>query len=989
MSTLAPLAKITRPRLAAVYQRSRLFDLINTAREQHIATVISGPPGAGKTTLISSYIAFRNLRCIWYQVDQGDEDVATFFHYLGRAAAIHRAPDAAPLPNLTPEFVFGVASFSRGYFRELYAGLESPFVLVLDNYQEVADTSLLHEIVCDACEEMPEGGHIVLVSRNCCPNSLVRLRANNALTIIGADDLTLSPEETQGIAKLQGVKLLSDTAAVALHARIGGWAAGLMLALEGTGRDDSKRPSLDQPKDAIFEYFAGEVFRKMDTLSGDLLLQIAFLPKMSPRAVSDLTGQKAAETLLHELVRKNYFTVQHGSGSPLYQFHPLFRQFLLNQAAIRYSAEELLSLQRRAAKILMAEGEGEAAVEILEQAGDWERVSEVILEFAPTLMAQGRIATLASWMSKLPEGLIQRNPWLLYWLGISKMFINPAESKPILETAYWQFDTANDVAGLALSWSGLMDAIFFQYIDLRQMDRWVVEFETKLGERVDMLPPSISERVIFNLLVALSFRQPNHPRMSTTIEQVREIIRTGKEISMKPMLLLHLGAHFIWQGDHTEAELILGKFDPTPEQQNVQQPLHVVLGYLCEATLALHTGMKERCLNAVNAGLAIAERSGVRLFDAPLLCHGAAISLNSRHPESADAYLKAFERMEKEFPFFEKGYFYGVAAWGKFYEGHTALALRLFDSATKLTETKGAPYFIAAWHLGYGIMLHLCGRPEEALHYLQSGRAVGEGIANRLIEYVYQLFSAYTAFDRGNSEEGQEHLRQGMRLGQEHGYMHFFFFPPKVIALLCLKALEAGISTNYVRALIERNKLTPDPSWPQSEAWPWAARIYTLGRFTVVKNGEPLRFTGKAQKKPLELLKALIAFGGRNVSETKLQDALWPEAEGDSAAQALATTLFRLRKLVGDNLIERREGRLTLDATSCWVDCWALERLFNEDTNGEAACLEKIAKLYQGTFLDGEDDVVWAKPMRERLRKKFAKLKVNSGELFSLPKFSS
>ncbi|MDP1682875.1 MAG: hypothetical protein Q8L39_14030 [Burkholderiales bacterium] len=917
------------------------------------------------------------MRCIWYQIDAGDDDVATFFHYLGRAAASHRAPDAEPLPDLTPEFAFGVASFSRSYFRELFAGLESPFVLVLDNYQEVADTSLLHEIVRDACEEMPEGGHIVLVSRNCCPQSLARLRANNALTIIGADDLTLSPEETQGIAKLQGVKLLSDSAAVALHARIGGWAAGLMLALEGTGRNDPNRPGLDQPKDAIFEYFAGEVFRKMDALCADLLLQIALLPKMSPRTVCELTGHKEAEALLRELVRKNYFTVQHGSDSPLYQFHPLFRQFLLNQAAIRYSADELLSLQRSAAKILMAEGDAEAAVEILEQASDWEKVSGVILEFAPTLMAQGRIATLASWIGKLPESLIQSNPWLLYWCGIGKVFTSPLESQPILEEAYRRFDVAADIVGLALSWSALMDAIFHQYIDLYQMDRWIGEFETKLASQMEMLPAPIRARVTHSLFVALSFRQPNHPRMPATIERVREMIRTGNDMSMKPMSLLHLGVYLIWQGEHAEAELVLGKFNPAPEQRDTQLPMHVVNGYLCEATLALHTGMEERCLNAVTAGLAIAERSGIRLFDAIFLCHGAAISLNSSRPERADKFLAEFERLEKDFPFFDRGYYCATAAWSKFYAGHTALALQLCDSAIHFTEAKGAPYFIAVWRLGYGLMLHLCGRSEEALHHLQAGRAVGESIANRLIEYVYQLFSAYVAFDQHREHEALAHLRQGMRLGQEHGYMHFFFFPPKVIALLCLNALEAGIEASYVRALIARNKLTPDPSWPLSEAWPWAARIYTLGRFSVVKDGAPLRFTGKAQKKPLELLKALIAFGGRNVPETKLQDALWPEAEGDSAAQALATTLFRLRKLVGDNLIERGEGRLTLDATACWVDCWALERLFTGDTNDEAVRLEKITKLYQGLFLDGEDDAAWAMAMREKLHAKVKKVRAN------------
>jgi two-component SAPR family response regulator len=135
-----------------------------------------------------------------------------------------------------------------------------------------------------------------------------------------------------------------------------------------------------------------------------------------------------------------------------------------------------------------------------------------------------------------------------------------------------------------------------------------------------------------------------------------------------------------------------------------------------------------------------------------------------------------------------------------------------------------------------------------------------------------------------------------------------------------------------------------------------------------------MRFTGKAQKKPLELLKALIAFGGRDVSETKLADALWPEAEGDAAAQALATTLFRLRKLIGEQVIRRQESRLTLDSTCCWVDCWEFQRLASETSGDPLMCLAKLRKLHQGPFLDGAENAPWAQPLRQRLQARFARL---------------
>ena len=58
-------------------------------------------------------------------------------------------------------------------------------------------------------------------------------------------------------------------------------------------------------------------------------------------------------------------------------------------------------------------------------------------------------------------------------------------------------------------------------------------------------------------------------------------------------------------------------------------------------------------------------------------------------------------------------------------------------------------------------------------------------------------------------------------------------------------------------------------------------QIFTLGRFSVARGVEPILFARKAQHRPLQLLKALIALGGREVGSDRLGMALWPESEGD------------------------------------------------------------------------------------------------------------
>ena len=94
--------------------------------------------------------------------------------------------------------------------------------------------------------------------------------------------------------------------------------------------------------------------------------------------------------------------------------------------------------------------------------------------------------------------------------------------------------------------------------------------------------------------------------------------------------------------------------------------------------------------------------------------------------------------------------------------------------------------------------------------------------------------------------------------------------------------------------------------------WPWLFEVRTLGRFEVLREGQPLAFSRKVPKKTLALLKAIIALGGRSVSEQRLLDALWPDEEGDAGARALDATVLRLRTLA------RRSGG---DRAARWQAC--------------------------------------------------------------------
>lgn len=112
------------------------------------------------------------------------------------------------------------------------------------------------------------------------------------MSILDWEDLRLTPEESRGICRLKkiGKPLLTPLPSGErfgvrggfvkhLHEKSGGWAAGLTLMLEQAKRGKLSIESLKESNsEAIFSYFAGEVFEKTDDRTKDFLLKTSFLP---------------------------------------------------------------------------------------------------------------------------------------------------------------------------------------------------------------------------------------------------------------------------------------------------------------------------------------------------------------------------------------------------------------------------------------------------------------------------------------------------------------------------------------------------------------------------------------------------------------------------------------------------------------------------------------------------------------------------------------
>lgn len=979
------LAKITRPSLSGILPRKRLFARLDRRRASSVIWV-TGPPGSGKTTLVGSYLDSRKLRYIWYQLDSGDADIATFFYYMGLAAVAHEKKAHERLPLFTPEYRGDIAAFTRRYFRNLYLRLKPPFVLVLDNYHAVPSQSDLHDVMAVALDEVPPKGYVILISRREPPPSMARLRASSALEMIDWNELRLTLQETKGLLKLRNLRLPRERL-VQLCERTQGWAAGLMLMMEQARREDLilEPPEKFDPQ-LIFDYLAGEIFQKLDKRVQDFALMTAFLPHMTAQMAADLTGQHRAEAILADGYRDNYFVnLKQAYPDPVYEYHPLIREFLITLAKTTLSEAQHTEVQRKAAALLEAAGQVEDAVALLSDVGDWEDVVEVILKHAASMLDQGRGETLARWVEDLPRDVLHQHPWLLYWLAASRLPFAPRESRLLFERAFELFkrQEQTDPKGLLLACSGAMDAILHEWDDLSLLDRWIAALDDLLKTYPEFPSVTIEARVTCSMFMSLMLRQPHHPDIEYWVERAFTVSQATPDPSLRISVELLVAISFMWAGGFTKAQGVIDSMRKLAESPDVS-PLALTTLAIAESMYFMLTAMHGPCLDVVNRGLDVARTTGVHIWNYQLLANGVAGSLGAGDLSTAKKLLKQMEERPEYARRLDLWFYHYLSAWEAILRQDTLRAYQQQKTALKLAVEVGCPYFEVLSRLAWAQVSFEVGDERKGAAQLRQVHSAAREIKNRLLEFMGLVAYAQVALEHGRERSGLNSLRYALALGREYNYTHFLWWRPSVMARLCIYALEAGIEVEYVRDLIRKRNLVPETSPATVKDWPWSFNIFTLGQFRLLQEDKPLTFSGRAQRRPMELLKALIAFGGREVSEERLTEALWPRIDGDSAHRSFTTTLHRLRKLLGeDKAIILREGRLTLDDRYCWVDTWALEQVLTEINNlfgGSGTDIkpetvtnlaDKVLALYEGPFMDREADQSWYLSARERLRNKF------------------
>jgi LuxR family maltose regulon positive regulatory protein len=358
-----PEALVRRPRLDSL--------LADDARRQ--VTLISAPPGSGKTTLVTAWLASRRRRDVMLTVDARDNERDQLAGVIVAALVDRGAVAPEEIDATLPGATLLDAAFAQLERRS------TKRVLVLDDLQELTSRHALRTLAY-LVERAPASLDVVLCSRADPPIRLMRLRLEDRLAEIRNDSLAFDLAETSTLLTAHGLAL-TRAQVQALWQRTEGWVAGLRLAacaLQGEADAAEFVQGAAGTETAIADYLLKELLTRQDEAIQQFMLRTSVVGRLTPDLAEVLTGDAAVSRRLGELERNGVILAELEDRT-WYRYHSLFATLL--EARLRQQHRDLADeLHRRATTWFIANDmPGEAEVHA-RAAGDWPMVGRLAAE---------------------------------------------------------------------------------------------------------------------------------------------------------------------------------------------------------------------------------------------------------------------------------------------------------------------------------------------------------------------------------------------------------------------------------------------------------------------------------------------------------------------------------------------------------------------------------------------------------------------------------
>lgn len=962
------------PRAGGTIERPRLLAKLQSALEYKL-TLISAPPGYGKTTLAAQFASQVGFPVGWHTIEERDRDVPNLFEQC--VAALSRiVPSIKTLKPIQGGSATELAALIANHLRE---NLKNDIILIFDDVQNLAGSPSAETWLRTLVQFLPSNCHLILISRMLPDLPLTEMIARREVLAIGQQELQFTPDEVQALA----VKVLGLTQTTIdvpeLTSRLEGWPAGIILALYPLP-SELERVMLSGGKgpEALFDALANSMLYAQSPGLRDFLLDCSTLSRLTPELCSQALQLSDSAYWLEEAQNRSLFLSRVAGGLV---FHALFRNFLQRQLRA-FHPDRFQELHLRAAQWFENNNQLDVAFDHYVEAGKVDRAGDIAEKVALSYFSQGKTETLLRWAKRLEDTNVVV-PRLLYACAmIHTDRYNYAEAETFLTNAERGFVSRGDVDGIN---SVHLQRAMINF--LKGHNHEAAGQATQLLES-QALPGNLRARGLA-LLGLTQMRLGNAHAAVTHLKEAVEILRVEGDGYALAATLQDLETAYVQLGWLDEAGACLQEVVALCRSLNSPVRLALALNNL---GFYYHLRSNYKQAEATfEEGLSVAARALDRRAESYLLWSLGDLNRDQGIFDNAfRLYNKALELSGSSEPLLRVALLISASTLRR-WQGRFADAIAFADEAQALANSHSLGLERVHARAMSAAARMADGDREQALKQLDMVDRELDQMGAHFERLRVLAIRAELTLRYGVPGDAHQFLETALRVGQLAGSMqpftaeafHSSFLrsfvekhaPANSAVLHELKALHA------VQPPREAERLGDSGFGPVNT---YSLRVYTLGMEAIERDGKMVASSEWRATAARELFLYLLFIGPQTRGELSL--VFWPDSATKQVRSNFHTTLYRARRALGENVIIFVDGYYQINPDlDLQCDAQELQTLTSQarlmpprDARTEDLW-QRAVNLYHGDFLPSLD-ADWVYPMRESFREMYLEALVGLGE---------
>ena len=960
-------AKIRIPRRSqSLLRRDRLVDFIHSNIHQKVI-LIAAAAGYGKTSLLIDYAHDTDLPVCWYSLDDSDAQLPTFVEYLV-ASIRQRFPQfGKPVLEMThADLPDAVEALVRLLIHEIEEAIDRYFVIILDDYQAI-DGGPVTALVDGLLRYLPEHCHVILASRGIPRGlTLTRLAARQEIVGLGVEHLRFTADEIAKLLHNLGRLDLTPAQVQVLAKRSEGWITGILLAAQanwtGTIQDILQ---ISGATGAVFDYMAEEILARQPPDVQRFLLGSALFGEMTPPLCDALLDMDSSAQILRDLSAQNLFTYPLDAEGTWYQYHQLFREFLVAKSE-RDDPEGHRRLRLKQAEIMAHHGHWDRAIEGYLTAEAFGQAADALEVAAKETFDAGHWEMLKDWIDALPESVLAGHPRLLLFRAkIHTETGNLAQAAVLLRRSYEACVQRHDDIGAARA---LVQSAIAQRFrgSLREAIQTCLTALGMVGER----DVQTATQAHHNLGICY-IMQGRSEEGIRELELAAQLARDNSDEINAAYIANDMGSAETMRGqlararqDYHQALSYWRKIGNASALAVTLQNLGVVHHYL---------GQYAEAESYLQEGLAKArEAADVRIQAHALGSQGDLYRDMAHYSQALEAYRQAMEIAAQAQ--LTRLSIYLLDAVGNTYRlsGDLRQAHQTLSEALSQISGNEMDYELGLCQVSLGILDLQQGFLSEAQPRLAQARSLFAQVGSRRELGRALLHLAALARMRGNDAEARVCLAEVAKLAAELGSHQFVVGEGPSMTALVRYAEEQGIrGLDYARIRAELAQLAASTLSPkasgESQSGP-PLEFLGLNGGQVVKDGQVVTDWESASAR---LMAFFFITHLEELSRDQVIDALWPDVTQAKGNSLFHSTAYRLRRALFRNILVHEHGFYRINPNCVYrYDVLEFRRLAKLGRgNDEDACAarEQALALYRSPFLQTCEDG-WCHEIRQTLQ---------------------